>query len=408
MNKKLMAVAVAGALAGAAAAPESAVAQITVQGRFVAEYGFADQMDTSSVSAVASQPASITTSSATGSLGNAAVAAVPSTSRENADGFNSPASWIRFAAEEKLGGGNTLWAQCENRARWGVDISPTQGPGGFCDRNSAIGIKGSFGNFFVGRWDTAMEDSSGLTRIVGSTGWDGRQHLLTEGQDTTIISFAQRFQNSINYNSPNFSGFQVNLSTTTTNAALNTAAGTAANTGQDGRIYSILAKYASGPLVGYVGYEKHDDNQAVAAAGREGASENMATFGVSYVFGPVRLGIVYTDFDGDGTVAGTDITRKAWQVAADWKVTPAGSVRFAYTEADDYEGTDARAAGPDQGAKQYSLGYYHALSKRTILGAYYTKVDNDSNGRYNFASFNTLVNPGDSAGTFALHVAHNF
>jgi len=409
MNKKLMAVAVAGAVAGAVATPDLAVAQITIQGRFVAEYAFADQMDTNSTASVASQPSSATTSSATGSLGNAAVAAVPSTSRDNADGFNSPASWIRLSAEEKLGGGNSIWAQCENRARWGVDISPSQGAGGFCDRNSALGIKGSFGNFFVGRWDTAIEDSSGLTRIHGSTGWDGRQHMLTEGQDTTIISFAQRVQDSINYNSPNFSGFQVNLSTTTTNAALNTATGSTAQVGQKGRIYSVLAKYAGGPLVGYVGYEKHDDNQAVAAAGRDGAEEHMVTFGVSYVFGPVKVGIVYTDFDGDGTTAGTDITRTAWQIAAEWKVTPAGTVRVGYTQADDYEGSDARASSAaDQGAKQYSIGYYHALSKRTTIGAYYTAVDNDTNGKYNFASFNTAVNPGDSAGAFALHVAHNF
>jgi predicted porin len=383
MNKKLMAVAVAGAVAGAVAAPELALAQITVLGRFVAEYGLASQMD---------QPG------AGGPNGP---------SRDSADGFNSPASWIRFAGEEKLGGGNSVWAQCENRARWGVDTSPTQGSGGFCDRNSALGIKGSFGNFFVGRWDTAIEDSSGLTRIHGSTGWDGRQHMLTEDQSAGIISFAQRVQNSLNYNSPNFSGFAVNLSTTTTGAALNTSA-TASSQGFDGRIYSILAKYASGPLVGYVGYETHDDNQAVAAGGRTGASEEMVTFGLSYVFGPVKVGIVLTDFDGDGTTAGTDITRKAWQVAAEWKVTPAGTVRVGYTAADDFKGTDARAALADQGAKQYSLGYYHALSKRTILGAYYTKVDNDSNGRYNYHSFNSSVLPGDSAGTFALHAAHNF
>jgi predicted porin len=379
MNKKVMAVAVAVALA----APVAAQAQITVLGRFVAEYGFADQMD---------QPG------AGGPNGP---------SRDSADGFNSPASWIRFASEEKLGGGNSIWAQCENRARWGVDTNPNQGSGGFCDRNSALGIKGGFGNFFVGRWDTAIEDSSGLTRITGSTGWDGRQHMLTEGQDTSIISFAQRVQNSLNYNSPNFSGFQVNLSTTTTGAALNTSA-TASSEGFDGRIYSILGKYASGPLVGYVGYEKHDDNQAVAAAGRDGATEHMFTAGVSYVFGPVKVGVVYTDFDGDGTTAGTDITRKALQIAADWKVTEAGTVRVAFTQADDYEGSDSRASSADQGAKQYSIGYYHALSKRTTVGVYYTKVDNDTNGTYNYHSFNTAVKPGDSAGAFVLHAAHNF
>jgi predicted porin len=376
MNKKVMAVAVAAALA----APATALAQITLQGRFVAEYGFASQMDVSDT-----------------------------VSRDSADGFNSPASWLRFSSEEKLGGGNSIWAQCEVRARWGVDTNPSQSAGGFCDRNSALGIKGSFGNFYVGRWDTAIEDNSGLTRITGSTGWDGRQHMLTEDQ-SGFISFAQRVQNSFNYKSPNFNGFQVDLSTTSSGAALNTPS---SNTGLDGRIYSILAKYASGPLVAYVGYEKHEDNQTVAAgggAGADGLSEDMTTLGVSYVFGPVKVGIVYTSFEGDIS-SSEKLERDSWQIAGEWKVTPAGTVRVAYTEAGEYEGSGAVTAtgfAGDTGAKQYSLGYYHALSKRTTVGAYYTKVDNDTNGTYNYHSFNDAVRPGDSSGAFVLHAAHNF
>ncbi len=380
MNKKVMAVAVAAALA----APAAALAQVTISGKFNAEYGFASQMDTTS-----------------------------NFSRDSTDGFNSGASNIRLAGEEKLGGGNSVWFQCETRARWGVDLSPTQGTSGICDRNSALGFKGAFGNFFVGRWDTAVEDSSGLTRLTGSTGWDGRQHLLTESQDTSNtatnigISFAQRVQNSFNYNSPNFSGFQVNLSTTSAGSALNTG-NVATQSGLKGRIYSILAKYEGGPLLGYLGYETHSDNQAVTSGGRDGAKENFLTFGISYVYGPVKFAAIYTDVDADGIVAGTDVTRSTWQIGADWKVTPAGTVRFVYTQADDYEGTDARAALADQGAKQYSIGYFHALSKRTTVGVYYTAVDNDTNGVYNFASFNTANKLGDNASAFVFQAVHNF
>jgi hypothetical protein len=279
-----------------------------------------------------------------------------------------------------------------------------------------LGIKGSFGNFFVGTWDTAVEDSSGLTRIVGSTGWDGRQHMLTEDQGQAGMSFARRVQNSLNYNSPGFGGFQINLSTTTTGFALNQGDATSAGP-TNGRIYSVLAKYASGPLVGYVGYEKHDDNQAQMSCaspgasgcvGQNGASERMNTFGISYVLGPVKIGLVYTDIDGDVDVpTGLDASRKSYQIGADWKVTPAGTVRLAWTKADDYEGS-AAAGSTDTGAQQYSFGYYHNLSKRTILGAYYTKVDNDTNGEYNYHGFSSNVKPGDSAGAFVLHVAHNF
>jgi predicted porin len=372
MNKKLIAVAVAGALA----TPAAALAQ-TVYGKLNAEWGLsAGQMDTAA-----------------------------GASRDSVDGFNSGASYIGFRAEEKLGGGLSVWGQCENRARFGVDTNPAQGSGGFCDRNSAIGLKGSFGNFYLGRWDTAIETQSGNTRFIGSTGFQGAQHMLTEDQNTSIISFAQRVQNSYNYESPSWGGISFGVSTTSQGAALNTTP----NNNQDGRIMSGYAKYEGGPLLVWGGYEKHDDNTATASGGRAGSSESLITVGASYVLGPVKFGFTFTDFDGDGTVAGTDITRKSFLIGADWKITPTGTIRVAYTEAGDFEGTDARATGSDaQGAKQMNIHYIHAFSKRTFGAIYYVKVDNDAQGTYNYHSFSTDVRPGDSAGTFAVQLSHSF
>jgi len=372
MNKKLIAVAVAGALA----TPAAALAQ-TVYGRLNAEWGLSvGQMDHPTAG-----------------------------SRDSADGFNSGASYIGFRAEEKLGGGLSAWGQCENRARFGVDTNPAQGSGGFCDRNSAIGLKGSWGNFFLGRWDTAMETQSGNTRFVGSTGFQGAQHILTEDQTAGIINFAQRVQNSYNYESPSWGGFSFGLSTTSQAAAINTTP----TNNQEGRIGSLYAKYAGGPLLVWGGYEKHDDNTATASGGALDSSESMIQLGASYVLGPVKFGFTFTDFDGDGTVAGTDITRKSWLVGVDWKITPAGTLRFAYMEAGDFEGSDARATGSDaQGATQYQIHYIHAFSKRTWGSVYYVKVDNDDAGTYNYHSFNTAVVPGDSAGAFVVQLQHNF
>lgn len=374
MNKKLMAVAVAAALA----APAAALAQTTIYGKFNAEYGLVSQ---------AADP--------TGA------------SRPNADGFNSGASYIGVKGEENLGGGMSAWFDCQTRARFGVDTKPTQAASGICDRNSALGLKGGFGNFFVGNWDTAMENLSGTTRVVGSTGYQGVQHMLTEDQGQFGISFAQRVQNSFNYNSPNFGGFTVDFSTTSTGAALNQATAAASTPGKKGRIYSLAPKYAAGPLVVYGGYEKHDDNQALVSGGLNGATENMWTLGASYVFGPVKIAMVYTDVDADVT-ASTEVSRKTWQLAGDWKVTGPGTVRFAYTQADDFKGNAAGAALKDQGAQQYSVHYIHALSKRTSAAVYYVNVDNETNGVYNFHGFSSAVKPGDNASAFVLQLVHTF
>jgi hypothetical protein len=126
------------------------------------------------------------------------------------------------------------------------------------------------------------------------------------------------------------------------------------------------------------------------------------------VFGPVKVAMVYTDFDGDAPVAGTDVSRRTWQIGADWKITGPGTIRFAYTNADDFKGTAAAAAAQDQGAQQYSIHYIHALSKRTSWAVYYVNVDNDTNGVYNYHGFTSAVKPGDSASAFALQLTHTF
>ena len=100
MNKKLMAVAVAGALA----APGLALAQATVYGSLNVEYGFVSQAE---------------------GAGGA--------SRPNADAFNSGASYIGFRGEEKLGGGMSAWFQCESQD---VFASTTTTGALWCGRNS--------------------------------------------------------------------------------------------------------------------------------------------------------------------------------------------------------------------------------------------------------------------------------
>jgi predicted porin len=377
MNKKLMAVAVAAAVA----APAAALAQVTISGKFNIEYGFVSQQDD-----------------------------VTGGSRPNADAFNSGASNIRLAGTENLGGGLSAWFQCETRARLGADVNPAQTQAGICDRNTGVGLKGNFGNFFVGTWDTAVENSSGDTRLTGSNGWNGVQRFLTESsnaQQGVSFQFAQRVQNSINYYSPNFGGFSVDLSTTSKNAAINTTA--AGAVGKEGRIMSVLGKYAGGPILAYVGYEKHDDNQAQVSGGLNGASETMTTVGASYVFGPVKVAMVYTDIDADAAVAGTEVTRRSWQLGADWKVTGPGTVRVVYTNADDFKGNAAAAALPDQGAQQYLIGYLHAMSKRTTVGVSYVGVKNDTNGAYGFAGHTaSTVKLGDDGSVIALSVSHSF
>ncbi|MBS1219357.1 MAG: outer membrane protein (porin) [Proteobacteria bacterium] len=143
MNKKLMAVAVAGALT----APAVAMAQSTVQvyGNLYIEYAFTNQKQSAS---------------GTG---------LTQIDRVDADILQTGGSAIGFKGEEKLGGGMSAWFQCESTA------DPRgASQDGWCSRNSAVGLKGGFGNFFVGkvrrRSSTAPPKAcSGVGRTTPST-----------------------------------------------------------------------------------------------------------------------------------------------------------------------------------------------------------------------------------------------
>ncbi|MGZ8154345.1 MAG: porin, partial [Burkholderiales bacterium] len=148
MQKKIMAAAVAGALALPAAVTYAQSSTVQIYGRITYEYGFIS------------------------SMGN----------REDTDYADSPGgSAIGFRGEEKLGGGLSAWFQCESSA----DVRAMDQTG-FCTRNSAVGFKGGFGNVFLGRWDTPFKRTGAATTVGGGdTGLWGTAFLLVGGSTST-------------------------------------------------------------------------------------------------------------------------------------------------------------------------------------------------------------------------------
>jgi len=140
MQKKLLAVAVAGAL-GAPAIAMAQTSTVQVFGTIYVEYTIrADQGNTP---AAAGFPAGV--------------------ERSDADFIQTPGSEIGFKGEEKLGGGLSAWFQCASTA----DVRGIS-QDGWCSRNSAIGMKGGFGNLFIGNWDTPFKRTISPTAVGGN------------------------------------------------------------------------------------------------------------------------------------------------------------------------------------------------------------------------------------------------
>src|SRR6187549_956608 len=160
MNKKLMTLAVAGAFAAPAAAFAQA-SNVQIFGTMYLEYAYAKQ---------------------------GAIAGPSGGDLVNVDIMQTPGSEIGIKGEEALGGGTSVWFQCVTTA----DIRGSS-QNGFCSRNSAIGVKGNWGNAYAGNW--------GMGRMLygDSSTFNGQ---------ATPYAFSRRQNSSLFYDSPNFSGFQ--------------------------------------------------------------------------------------------------------------------------------------------------------------------------------------------------------
>ena len=417
MQKKMLAVAVASALGAPALALAQGASTVQIFGTLYYEYDWARQ-----------------------GRGGAADATGNIAKRQNVDFLQAPGSEIGFKGEEALGGSLAAWFQCSSTLNF---TNSTAGGGAeFCTRNSALGMKGSFGNVFVGRWDTPFKRTISPTNVGGNdTGIFGTAFLLTGGSTSTLensnrSTFKRRQGNLISYDSPVFGGFQAMGSVSTANNGT-AGAGTTGTTGQTSskpRIWSLGAQYSAGPIYVSAGYEKHKE---FSAAGGE-LDDHGWHAGASYRWGPVLFGGQYTrqKFENTGGAGATDAKYRAWTFGVDWTIVGAHGLRANYTSVGDAKGnaTNTAAAGAattntlfggtyrpapcfgvtvatascsNTGARLYQIRYVYTFSKRTEANLGYVRLRNDDNAAY---ALGGLSSPqiGEKQSAVAFTLKHTF
>lgn len=331
--------------------------------------------------------------------------------------------------EEKLGGGLSAWFRCEST----FDVvGGTATATGFCTRNSAIGLKGAFGNVFAGNWDSPAKGPGNLAR-----GWWGgtaavlhmAANLLNNGAASGLsnppssgataaqqASFWRRQANSWNYQSPVWNGFQVGAQFSATNETTGYSAGSPLKP----RMYALSANYRTGPLALSVGWERHNDYNPGAVAIGGGASQynggddTMWQFAAGYTFGPVNVRGLYSRAEYDVTNAGS-LKARGWALFADWQVQGPHTLRAAYAKLRDLKGNtnvtvnlyDSNAGAGGTGGKKWGLAYSYAFSKRTEASFLYTKIKNDANTDSFGIGYAAAVT-GGSQHAYGLNVRHRF
>jgi predicted porin len=386
MKKKLIAVAVAGALG----VPGVALAQastVQIYGTLVLNYNYLNP-------------------------GNA----TPTVGKPNVDMFNAHDTNIGFKGEEALGGGTSAWFQCEST----MDVSgqsSASGSAAWCGRNSAFGLKGNFGNVYAGIWDTPMKQAMANFRPFSTSGAYGMGALMWNEAQSNIgnsgASFTRRQNNMWSYASPNMSGFQVMGAFSATNEA---TAQTNASAVTKARLWGLAATYTNGPLIVGGGYEKHNDYNVAAQSTYTGGSDRAFSLGAAYTFmGTLKASLMYVDMKY-GLALGQSLSQKSYSAHIDWAFAGPNRIRAGWTRAGDTSGNFVGSVNQFVGnngaggtsANLYALQYAYAFSKRTEVSFGYATVRNSSNGRYRLQTLGPSSAAGENQSAFVLGTKHSF
>ena len=355
MNKKLIALAVAGACVAPAAMAQTAN-PVTLYGRVYA------------------------TLESVEAKGGTAAQDAASKRRTR---IENQASLLGVRGTEDLGGGLKAFFQLETSFR------PDSNNTTFGDRNSAVGLQGGFGSVLLGRWDTPFKLATTAVDPFGDLTLGGTTGVINDGGN-----FDQRAQNNLQYWSPNFGGAAIRLFTTTDETRTAT---------EKPRMYGGSITYTGGPVYVFYSFEEHKDaTGAQATTGLTpvaGAKETGNAVGGSFSFGPVKVGLVAERFK---KVART--TQKA--IMANIAYTMGNNVFiYQFMKMDD-GGLSSSSTQPE--CDSNNIGYQYNFSKRTFLLAQYTRVTNDNGAACNFGANRLAISAGQDPRGMSLGLRHVF
>ncbi|HEV8255719.1 MAG TPA: porin [Casimicrobiaceae bacterium] len=389
MNKKLVALAVAGAFALPLAA-QAQTANVTLYGRLNMDLEFIKGKQ-------------------------------PDGSNPTVNRVSSNSSRFGMRGTESLGGGLNAIFQIESA------ISGDTGGNTLAGRETFVGLQGSWGKFTMGNFLLPMDD---LHPIFGNaptltTSILATAALWAQGpQDKLNGGFDARVGNNLRYDSPNFSGFTTAWQYSTRDSSGTTGANTGDHTSELRHAFILGGNliYANGPWQAGIGFER---NQKVRGPSLK---DTDWTATVAYDFGTImqgfglRLAAVYerTDFDTGCTVptalsgSGCDLKRDFWGASGTIPVG-GGKVYLYYGRAGQGKGSAADGTqigglvkGGDSKATHWEASYSYSLSPRTLLYAGYSRISNDAKAQYTFNINGYSIAPGAKLGGLIFGIVHFF
>lgn len=372
MQKKLIALAVAGLVSGGAFAQSS----VTI-------YGVAD--------------ASFDVVKVSGST------ATPSADIGNYTRVSTNSSVLGFKGSEALGNGLTAVFQFESSV--GFDVGGALGT----TRDSFVGLEGAYGSMKLGNLTTptralgtALDVNAGATGIGGNSGILGKLSGATLGGGATGLTnaagiataaacaasgtcqsiFDLRHNNTALYTSPTFSGFSGSIAY----IAGENKGTNGANSKPNSSAFDLGLNYKNGPIT--AGFT-HANVKAKDAAENKASESRLAGI---YNFGQGDVRLLWAQTKAEDNSGTWNAKQTVWGLGGTFNATANGKVIAQYYKAKSLTGTNGATsaasaiANANTGAKLLEIGYEHSLSKRTMLKAIYAKLSNEQQAQYDFGT----------------------
>jgi len=309
-------------------------------------------------------------------------------------------SMLVFGVKEDLGGGMYAKVQIDNR--WSGDGGAFGANG-----NTHIALGGNWGMVAMGRQDlhygTALESYKAYTlqNILGNS-------LFTQVQGTSV-AVGSRTPNVIWYDSPSFSGLTVRVAVSTASGGAGTEGNSIRAAGaadpSKGGAFNFAVNYANGPIkAGWSRWNSTNEGSTGLTAATADQRGDTLQFGYTFPMG-LKVGLGWNRSTLNGAFAANDRTRSAWILPISYDF---GNSRVNFT----YVKANATSGVASSDANAWTLAYGYSLSKRTNVGVAYTKLNNNTGATYNLfaaAGRGGVTNAaGQDLGQFSLNVNHAF
>src|SRR5947209_4195739 len=358
-------------------------------------------------SSSATQPGeSVSTLAATGGVLGGTPPILTAGSRLAVDSQNS---YLGFRGERKFGntGLKGIW-QIEQ------SVELDTGTGTFSNRNSFLGLAGGFGTVKLGNMDTIYKEYGQVEEIFGLTSGNfiSPSNVLSQigVGNNSAARFHERAKNSIQYQTPEFQGFQAGLQYSPDETKSDVG-----NT-LNKELWSMGVKWESGPLYLSAQYERHRDffggsNNVSSDLSNIGAADAHSKdtgmrFSAAYKFGNHRVAgdIARLKYEESGQIAAPSkfVSYEHTNWAISFESSWGGPWRTAIEYVSGGEGTCKVTIGDcsTTGLKGALIGggVAYDLDKQTFLYVLAAQLKNDPSAIYtNWAGTATPTKPGRGA-----------